>query len=83
MDNDILQHTKDCLKRQAMKSDKCMKIKNYLPISNLCSLSKIFEKLIIKRIEEIQKSQDVDLTGSAQHGFKKSRSTATAGLTIQ
>jgi hypothetical protein len=59
------------------------KIKNYQPISNLCSSSKIFVKLIMKRTEEIQKSQDVDLTGSAQYGFKKLRSTATAGLTNQ
>ncbi len=49
----------------------------------MCSSSKFFEKLIMKQIEEIQKSQDVDLTGSAQHVFKKFRSTATAGLTIQ
>ena len=64
------------------KGDKT-KIENYRPISNLCSSSKIFEKLIMKRIEEIQNAQNVDLTGNAQHGFKKSRSTATAGLTIQ
>jgi hypothetical protein len=46
-------------------------------------LSKFFEKLIIKRIKEIQKSQDVYLMGSAQHGFKKFRSAATASLIIQ
>jgi hypothetical protein len=37
----------------------------------------------MKQIKEIQESQDMDLTKSAQHGFKKFRSTATAGLTIQ
>ena len=60
------------------KEDKS-KIENYRPISNLCSSSKVFEKLIMKRINNIQASQKVDLTGNAQHGFKKCRSTATAG----
>ena len=56
---------------------------NYRPISNLCSTSKVFEKLILKRIMEIQKDNEVDLTGEEQHGLKKSKSTATAGLIIQ
>ena len=30
------------------------KIENYRPISNLCSTSKNFEKLILKRIDTIQ-----------------------------
>ena len=30
-------------------------IENYRPISNLCSTSKVFEKLILKRIIEIQR----------------------------
>ena len=37
----------------------------------LCPTSKIFEKLILKRIMEIQKDISVDLTGKQQHGFKK------------
>ena len=37
----------------------------------LCETSKIFEKLILKRIMEIQKDISVDLTGKQQHGFKK------------
>ena len=53
---------------------------NYRPISNLCSTSKVFEKLILKRIMEIQKENEVDLTGEEQHGFKKAKSTASAGL---
>ena len=48
-------------------------IANYRPISNLCSSSKIFEKLILKRILEIQDEEKVYLTCSAQHGFKKNR----------
>ena len=58
-------------------------IENYRPISNLCTSSKIFEKLILKRILEIQESQSVDITGENQHGFKKRRSTATLSLSIQ
>ena len=46
-------------------------IGNYRPISYLCSSSKIFEKLILKQIFEIQDEENVDLTGAAQHGLKK------------
>ena len=58
-------------------------IKNYRPISNLCSMSKIFEKLIMQRIIEIEDFNNVDLTGRKQHGFKRKRSTSTAGLELQ
>ena len=58
-------------------------ITNYRPISNLCSMSKVFEKLIMQRIHEIEDSNNVDLTGAKQHGFKRKRSTSTAGLEIQ
>ena len=58
-------------------------ISNYRPISNLCSTSKIFEKLIQKRISEIKIKCNVDINGKEQHGFKKSKTTATAGLIIQ
>ena len=58
-------------------------IENYRPISNLCSTSKIFEKLILKRILEIQESNNVDITGKNQHGFKKNRSTLTLGIQLQ
>jgi hypothetical protein len=36
------------------------KIENYRPISNLCSSSKVFEKLIMKRIEENQLLENVE-----------------------
>jgi hypothetical protein len=55
-------------------------VSNYRPISNLCSVSKVFEKLEQKRLVKIS---DIDITGEQQHGFKKNRSTTTAGLTIQ
>ena len=46
-------------------------IENYRPIANLCSTSKIFERLILKRIQSIELLNDVDITGKQQHGFKK------------
>jgi hypothetical protein len=58
-------------------------ITNYRPISNLCAISKVFEKLILKCLEKIEKENNIDLTGEQQHGFKKNRSTITAGLTLQ
>ena len=58
-------------------------IENYRPIANLCSMTKVFEQLIINRIREIEKLNLIDITGNPQHGFKQKRSTATAGLTIQ
>ncbi len=53
------------------------KVENYRPIANLCSTSKIFEKLILKRILDIQDQNSVDLTNKGQHGFKLNRSTST------
>ena len=58
-------------------------VENYRPISNLGSSSEIFEKLILKRILEIQDDQHGDITGRSQHGFKKKRSIASLSLTIQ
>jgi hypothetical protein len=58
-------------------------IENYRPIANLCSASKIFEKLILKRISEIKEQNNCDITGSNQHGFKRGMSTATILLTLQ
>ena len=59
------------------------KIENYRPISNLCSTSKIFEKLILMRLTQIEKDSNCSLTGTSQHGFKKGHSTCTLGLTVQ
>ena len=49
-------------KNKGKQSEIC----NYRPIANLCSTSKIFEKLILKRILEIQDEAHVDLTSSSQ-----------------
>ena len=59
------------------------KIEHNRPIANLCSTSKLFERLILKQIQKIETISNVDLTGTQQHGFKKSKSTATLGLQIQ
>jgi len=50
----------------------------YRPISNLCSLSKLFEKIILLRLNALG-----ELDGRFQHGFKSNRSTTTAMLEIQ
>jgi len=53
-------------------------IANYRPISNLSSISKLFEKIILARIDALG-----ELDGSFQHGFKKNRSTTSAMLELQ
>jgi hypothetical protein len=58
-------------------------ISNYRPIVNLCSTSKIFEKLILKRILEIQDNAGVDFTNKNQHGFKRKNSTSTLMAVLQ
>ena len=66
-------------KNKGKRSEIC----NYRPIANLCSTSKIFEKLILKRILEIQDEALVDLTSSSQHGFKRKCGTATLSSILQ
>ena len=63
--------------KKGLKTD----IENYRPIANLCSTSKVFEKLILKRLANIELINNIDLTGKQQHGFKRNKSTST--LTIQ
>ena len=58
-------------------------ISNYSPVANLCSVSKIYEKLILQRIQDIQDEEKVDLTNENQHGFKRGKSITMAGLAIQ
>jgi hypothetical protein len=58
-------------------------IENYRPIANLCSTSKILEKLILKQIHYLESKNELDLTGKNQHGFKRNKSTATAGALLQ
>ena len=58
-------------------------VENYRPIANQCSTSKIFEKLILKQIHYLETINKLDFTCKQQHGFKKNKSTATAGLLLQ
>ena len=58
-------------------------MENYRPISNLCSCSKIFEKLILMRIRKLETLNNLDLTGKPQHGFKTKHSTTTASMILQ
>ena len=39
--------------------------------------------MILNKINAIEEEMKVDLTGVDQHGFKKGKSTLTAGLAIQ
>lgn len=56
---------------------------NYRPISNLCSIAKLFEKCILSIINDYQTTNEVDLTHKNQYGFKKGKSTAKLALQIQ
>ena len=60
-----------------------IEVENYRPIANLCSASKVFEKLILKQIHYLESKNKLDLTGKQQHGFKRKKSTATAGTLLQ
>ena len=65
------------------KKGQMKNVENYRPIANLCSCSKIFEKLILQRIRKLEFDNKIDLTGKSQHGFKPNHSTLTAGLKLQ
>jgi hypothetical protein len=64
------------------KGDK-EQVENYRPISNLCAPSKAFEKLLLQHLLKKETLNNVDLTHTSQHGFKKERSTVTAAMSIQ
>ncbi len=51
---------------------------NYRPISNLCSISKLYERLLLNRINMLG-----DNDGPHQHGFRSQHSTTTAILNVQ
>jgi hypothetical protein len=48
-------------------------VENFRPISNLCAGSKVFERLVLMRILEIEEQSGTSLTGNNQHGFKKEK----------
>jgi hypothetical protein len=53
-------------------------ISNYRPSSDLCTTSKIYEKLILEQLLDLAKRSGIYLKGTNQHGFKKERNTRTA-----
>jgi len=46
-------------------------------------MAKIFEKILLIRLNELDFSFNLNFTGTNQHGFKKSHSTITAALDLQ
>ena len=66
-----------------MKKGKSTLVENYRPISNLCSITKILERLILNRIKCIEKIEGCDLSGNHQFGFKTGLSTESACLKLQ
>ena len=48
-------------------------IENYRPIANLCSASKILEKLILKQIQYLESKNKLDPTGKQPHGYNYCR----------
>jgi len=53
------------------------KVENYRPVSGLCTLSKVFERCILDRLDKFA------LDDHVQHGFRKGHGTVTAGLELQ
>jgi len=53
---------------------------NFRPISQLCSLGKIFEKCLLN---VMNKKFEQSLPSPFQHGFRTNHSTCTAALTVQ
>jgi len=62
------------------KGDKKL-INNYRPVSNTSSLSKVFEKCLIKKIENLYGYDR--LMGIQQHAYRPGCSTVTGALTLQ
>ena len=58
-------------------------ISNYRPISNICSLGKLFERMLLMRLQQLDINFRLNLTGESQHGFKSNHSTITACLELQ
>ncbi len=61
------------------KSGAKQNVENYRPISNLVSMSKIFEKIVLAKLDVTHPN----IEGQAQHGFRRYRGTLTAQLELQ
>jgi len=62
-----------------LKKGDSTKVINYRPISNLCSISKLFERCLLNRVVKMSTKAD----GINQHGFRSGHSTTTAAIEIQ
>jgi len=56
-------------------------ISNYRPVSNLSSLSKLFERCLLHRLMQLPNYND--LLGNHQHGFRQNHSTTTCLMTLK
>ena len=65
--------------RPILKKGDPADINNYRPISNLSSISKVFEKVILHRLDALYPWLD----GLNQHGFRSCHNTTTAAIEIQ
>lgn len=70
---------KTAVVRPVHKKGDMSSITNYRPISNLSSLSKLFERVLLNLLNTLHP----DLDGVNQHGFRSKHSTITAALAIQ
>ena len=61
------------LETQQLDKGSKVQIENYRPIANLCSASKVFEKLILNQIQYLENKNKLDLTGKQKHGFKRKK----------
>jgi len=55
-------------------------ISNYRPVSNISSISKVFERALLTKMEGLLDNEAIN--GPIQHGFLAGSSTLTAALTI-
>jgi len=56
-------------------------ISNFRPVSNLCSLSKVYERCVLNRLMNTPNFNE--LIGSHQHGFRKFHSTTTCAMELK
>jgi hypothetical protein len=57
------------------KGNQCM-MKNYRPVSNLCTVSKVLETVVLRQLGGFFETNH--LLPENQHGFRRNRSTMTA-----
>ena len=69
-----------CQNKPLFKTGDKQNPKNYYPISLLSSLSKIFEKILVKRLERF--FEKCDVLNSQQYGFSKRESTLNAPIDL-